>query len=125
MGQWIAGTAVGSLQVVRTTGRLVLTDQRPAFRPLMFGENAGPFKLMFGLTNAVSGLDDHYPARVDITGVEAMNGSALMAVHLQTGGTRHSLVLRRRIGPVFSRKHAPYRDNAVQRISAAVDAVRK
>ncbi|MFK0258767.1 hypothetical protein [Streptomyces sp. NPDC090445] len=111
--------------MVRTPGRLVLTDQRLAFKPMMFGENAGPFKIAFGLTNAVSGLDDHYLALVDITGVEAMNGSALMAVHLQTGGTRHYLVLRRRIGPVFSQKHAPYRDNAVQRISAAIDALRK
>ncbi|MFD8413207.1 hypothetical protein ACFV2Q_15815 [Streptomyces sp. NPDC059650] len=126
LGQWIAGTAVGSLQMVRTAGRLVLTDQRLAFRPLLFGEGgSGVFKLAFGLANAVSGLDDHYLALVDITGVEAMSGPSLMAVHLQTGGTRHYLVLCRRIGPVFSSKHAPFRDNAVQRIAAAVDAIRK
>ncbi|MBK3635257.1 hypothetical protein JHN52_20480 [Streptomyces sp. MBT97] len=123
VSQWLAATAIGSLTASRTGGRLVLTDRRLVFKPMKLGEGGGLLsRTVWGLSNSISGLDDHYLALSDVVSVRAEDGASRLSVHLRTGAPRHYLIFHRRMTTVFSVKNSPYRDDAVARIGAAVAA---
>lgn len=123
VSQWLAATAIGNRTAIRTGGRLVLTDRRLAFKPTTLGEGGGAWsRAVFGLSNSISGLDDHYLALTDVVSVQAEDGASRLSVHLRTGSPRHYLVFHRRMTTVFSMRNSPYRDDAVARIKAAAAA---
>lgn len=103
---WPSARPWGSTGLSRVTGTLSLTTRRLVFDGRL-------------------GREDHYTWLRDIAAVHPINPFPQISVVLLSGEERHYCILKSRSAAAVSSAHHPHRDDAVQRILAAVVSARR
>ena len=107
LGEWRAALPWGSTNLVRVPGKLVLTNYRLAFQGSVLHSRRSHFTLLR-----------------DVSSVQPSSSYPRLHLSLVSGETRVYLIFAPGLTMTWNRRNLPARDDARQRIAAAVTSAR-